>query len=100
MPRKYRESQKDWFGKRGISWHVSVVLRRSTCTPGSFQDESELEALTFVHIVHQAAQDSQTVVAIMRHVIEESRKIMPELKRGFLDKITQDVITVRKQYVQ
>ena len=28
LPRKYRESQSDWFGKRGISWHI----RSSTCS--------------------------------------------------------------------
>ena len=28
LPQMYRESQTDWFGKRGISWHVSVVYRR------------------------------------------------------------------------
>lgn len=28
IPRKYRESQADWFGKRGISWHVSVAMRK------------------------------------------------------------------------
>ena len=26
----YRESQQDWFGKRGISWHISVVFRRKS----------------------------------------------------------------------
>ena len=25
LPRKYRESQSNWFGKRGISWHIAVV---------------------------------------------------------------------------
>ena len=24
LPQRYRESQTDWFGKRGISWHISV----------------------------------------------------------------------------
>ncbi|XP_028513184.1 uncharacterized protein LOC114574537 [Exaiptasia diaphana] len=28
LPQYYRESQTDWFGKRGISWHISVVYRR------------------------------------------------------------------------
>ena len=29
IPRRYRESQADWFGNRvGISWHVSVATRR------------------------------------------------------------------------
>ena len=25
LPQRYRESQTDWFGRRGISWHISVV---------------------------------------------------------------------------
>ena len=29
VPRKFRESQADWFGKRGISWHISVTIRQS-----------------------------------------------------------------------
>ena len=27
LPRKYRESQTGWFGKRGITWHISVAFR-------------------------------------------------------------------------
>ena len=30
LPVKYRETQADWFGKRGISWHISVVVRKAT----------------------------------------------------------------------
>ena len=26
LPQMYCESQTDWFGKRGLSWHISVVL--------------------------------------------------------------------------
>jgi hypothetical protein len=32
LPQKYRESQSDWFGKRGISWHISVAVRKKQCT--------------------------------------------------------------------
>ena len=28
LPREYRDSQSDWYGKRGISWHISVAVRR------------------------------------------------------------------------
>lgn len=28
LPQKYRETQADWFGKRGISWQISVVIRK------------------------------------------------------------------------
>ena len=29
LPQKYRETEADWFGKRGISWHIRVVVQRS-----------------------------------------------------------------------
>ena len=29
LPQKYRESQSDWFDKRGISWHISMVARKN-----------------------------------------------------------------------
>ena len=27
IPRKYRESQADWFGKQDLSWHISVAMK-------------------------------------------------------------------------
>ena len=27
LPRKYCESQSDWFGKRGLSWHITVATQ-------------------------------------------------------------------------
>jgi hypothetical protein len=42
IPRKYRESQADWFGKRGLSWHISVVMKKP---PGK-----TLQTLTLVHV--------------------------------------------------
>lgn len=29
LPEKYRETQTDWFVKRGTSWHISVVTIRT-----------------------------------------------------------------------
>ena len=40
LPRKFRESQADWFAKRGIPWHIAVALRRRT--------DSQMEMVTFV----------------------------------------------------
>jgi hypothetical protein len=28
IPRNYREGQVDWFGKRGLSWHISVAMKK------------------------------------------------------------------------
>ena len=44
IPRKYRESQTDWFGKRGIPWHVTVAMRKESTSEGSY------ETLTLCHV--------------------------------------------------
>lgn len=72
LPRKFRESQSDWFGKRGISWHIAVAIK---CNSG------EMEMMTFVHVFESAtAQDSSSVSAILDDVFIQLKTIMPELQ--------------------
>ena len=72
LPQKYRETEADWFGKRGISWHIGVVVRRAT--------GGELEHQAFVHSVHNCSQDSNAVVAIMEHTLRSLKLEHSELK--------------------
>ena len=69
FPRKYHESQSDWFGKRGISWHTTTVLRNS---------EGQPQMLTFLHILESCNQDSITVLAIIDDVLKQLKKAMPD----------------------
>ena len=41
LPRKYREGQTDWYGKRGINWHVAVSFHRRG---------EEVKSLTHIHL--------------------------------------------------
>ena len=41
---KYREKQTEWFGKRGINWHVSCVATRSP--------SNDLEVISYVHLLN------------------------------------------------
>uniref|UniRef100_A0A914VWZ7 C2H2-type domain-containing protein n=1 Tax=Plectus sambesii TaxID=2011161 RepID=A0A914VWZ7_9BILA len=66
LPTKARETQKDFFGKKGISWHIAHVLRRSL--------DDNFEQRTLVHITEQSSQDSETVLAILRHVLKDLKK--------------------------
>ena len=43
LPREYRESQSDWFSKRGLSWHITVATRRQSPNQG-------FEMMTFAHV--------------------------------------------------
>ena len=76
LPRKYRESQSDWFGKRGISWHVAVAIKSNS---------GEMEMMTFIHIFESAAaQDSSSVLAILNDVFSQLKTIMPELQTVYI----------------
>ena len=70
IPRKYRESQSEWFGKRGLSWHITEC----TVKPGS-----QLQSITYVHILEQCSQDNATVLAIMQHVLTQLHSSHPDI---------------------
>ena len=53
LPRKYQESQADWFGKCGILWHVTVATRR---------------------------EDSCAVLAVMADIIRQLKTTIPQLE--------------------
>lgn len=87
LPRKFRESQTDWFAKRGIPWHIAVALRRGT--------DSQMQMMTFAHIFNSCNQDSRTVLAILNDVLHQLRGVMSQLQSVYLGKITLAVITAR-----
>lgn len=74
LPRQYRESQGDWFAKRGISWHITVAIRKK---------DNAIESQAFVHIIERCKQDSPCVVILMEHVLETLKKENPEIKTAF-----------------
>ena len=75
LPQKYRESQSDWFAKRGISWHIAVVARK-------VQEHFQHQA--FIHIVENGKQDSFTVVRIVERTLRTLKNEHPELTTAFL----------------
>ena len=74
IPRKYRESQTDWFGKRGIPWHVTVAMRKESTSEGSY------ETLTLCHVFKSCSQDSCAVLAVMSDVFKDLKVVMPQLQ--------------------
>ena len=70
LPRKYRESQTDWFGKRGISWHITTATRIV---------EGQPQMLSFVHVFQSCNQDSVTVLAIIDDVLKQLKSTMPNV---------------------
>lgn len=72
LPRKFRESQTDWFAKRGISWHLTVAIRRG--------NDNKLQMMTFVNVFRSCSQDSCTVLSVMSDVVRQLREVHPQLQ--------------------
>ena len=70
LPFKYRESQSDWFGKRGISWHISVVTRKNN---------RWYKSQSFVHIVENTSQDSSVVLRITENTLRSLKEANPTI---------------------
>lgn len=71
-----RETQSDWLGKRGMSWHIiSVVVQRVS---------SQLQTQTFVQMVQSSNQGSFTVVLLLEHVLRTLKSEHPEIQHGNL----------------
>ena len=86
LPRKFLESQTDWYGKSGIPWHIAVAMRSGT--------GGEMEMMSFVHLFESCNQDSCAVLAILNDIFGQLKFIMPQLKSVYLRQETQAVITV------
>ncbi|CAC5392922.1 unnamed protein product [Mytilus coruscus] len=71
LPMQYRESQSKWFSRRGLSWHVGVVLMKT--------DQNDYQNFTIVHVFDNATQDALTSTSILQdtinHINKENKKI-------------------------
>ena len=78
LPTRYRESQRDFFGKRGLPWHITYAIRlkprisssSSPLSPAS-QPSSGVRLYdhrTFCHVFNDVKQDARTITSILRNV--------------------------------
>ncbi|KAL9962183.1 hypothetical protein ACROYT_G031264 [Oculina patagonica] len=75
LPRKFRESQTDWYAKRGISWHITVAIRRG--------DDQSLQMMTFVNVFRSCNQDGCTVLSVMSDVLRQVKEAQPQVKKTY-----------------
>ncbi len=71
LPRKFKEGQVDFFGKRGWPWSITVLYARIN---------NALKSHVFVHIFGQVEKSATTALAIMRHVCETISKECKEIR--------------------
>ena len=72
LPLKYREKMNDWFGKRGLSWHITYVIRLRQSSSTSPNDRG-YEHRSYVHVFNNCQQNARAVVAILADVFKRLR---------------------------
>ena len=58
--RRHMEKQDQYFGKKGLSWHITVI---------AFKQNRKLKQFTLIHLLEDAAQDSNCVMGVVDSVL-------------------------------
>ena len=74
---KYRERQFDWYGKRGLSWHISTVI--------SFNASSgSLQLKSYAHLFDSCQQHWFAVCSIIENLLKAIKTENPEIESVYL----------------
>ena len=73
---RYREKQSDWFAKRGLSWHVSSVIRRDK--------NQDYVIKSYVHHFDSCTQDWYAVASIIENLLTTVKRDQPTVSKAFL----------------
>ena len=71
---KYREKQADWFGKRGLSWHITTLITNDV---GS----GNVELKSYAHIFDSCQQDWYAIYSIIENTLQAVKKEHPQINR-------------------
>ncbi|CAC5417586.1 unnamed protein product [Mytilus coruscus] len=76
LPMHYREKQSDFFGQKGLNWHVSVAIVKP--------ENTTLQHKTYVHLFDGVRQDWFAVASIIENTLMTIKKQMPNIEEVFL----------------
>ena len=72
---KFREKQSEWFGKRGINWHICCVISRK---------EDKLEVTSYAHLFNSCTQDWFSVLSIIENLMSIIKKSNLGITKAYL----------------
>ncbi|CAG2245178.1 unnamed protein product [Mytilus edulis] len=76
LPLSFREKQSEWFGQKGLNWHVCVCIYKD--------NEQNLKHRTYIHVFDFVRQDWFAVVSILEHTLITLKSQLPELTTAFI----------------
>ena len=76
LARRFKETQMEWLGRHGISWHISHCIPRTS--------SNECEVSVYSHLFRQSiSQKSEVVAAVISPTLQEEKARHPEINKAF-----------------
>ena len=70
----YREKQSEWYGKRGLSWHISSFVFKNPLT-------KLLEVQSYAHLFDTCTKDWYAASSIVEHLLQVIKTKYPAIKK-------------------
>ncbi|KAK3738657.1 hypothetical protein QZH41_007870 [Actinostola sp. cb2023] len=84
LPMKFRETQSQWFAKRGLSWHFSAVIHQSGHPDCQAEGNGEHVIHTYVVVLDNCKQDWFAVSSIIEEVLVTVKETHPSVSSAVL----------------
>lgn len=75
IPVKFRESQKDYFGKKGMSLHIDVLI---------FKNGDRLEKQVYFTILERSDQGLEHTLCVLEHVTKQVKEDFPSIHHIYM----------------
>ena len=85
LPQTFRETQTEWYGKQGISWHITCALFPEAKREND-DSEKTYDIRSFVHLVENGTQGWYSVSQIFHHTFFMLKEQNPKLTELFIIK--------------
>ncbi len=77
LPMRYREPQKEWWGKRGLSIFGLALITKSEA------DQEIFQKFSYMVFLDNCAQDASSVTAIADYVLSQINNDFPKIKNRY-----------------
>ena len=74
---RFREKQSDWYGKRGLSWHVSSVVSKGVSS-------DTVVVTSYVHLFDSSTQDWFSVASILENLLSTIKSGMANISKAYI----------------
>ena len=72
---QFREKQSEWFGKRGLSWHISSVISKTSET-------KTVNVTSYVHLLNECNQEWFSVASLIEDLLRVVKTSSPSVNQS------------------